>query len=126
MFATRVTRINIAIGVLLSMLVTASGALALEATAQRPKGPGGVRLDFCAQWARNCGQTAADMYCRRNGYEKAVRFQGEPARPTRVLGGCGSKRICDMPGCTGFQFITCSTSKSEPGPTRDWPVTHCD
>lgn len=35
---------------------------------------GGYRLDWCKNWAQNCGKPAADAYCEYKGYEYAISY----------------------------------------------------
>ncbi|MCK6451439.1 MAG: hypothetical protein L6R19_11375, partial [Alphaproteobacteria bacterium] len=66
---------------------------------------GGVRLDWCLSWARECGQPAADEFCLRQGYAGAgafTRATGVP--PTRII---SDDHICDLPDCSSFAAITC-------------------
>lgn len=77
-----------------------------------------ARLDFCQQFGQNCGQAAADQYCRIKGYERATKFESEPATPTRVI---GSGQECKGSRCAGFKFIVCFTSAQGPGKGEDWP-----
>ena len=69
---------------------------------------GGKRLDWCVNWAVGCGKEAADMYCKRVGYERAASFSeavniGQFA-PTRLI---GTGAVCDQAFCDGFSQITC-------------------
>ncbi len=66
---------------------------------------GGVRLDWCLSWARDCGQPAADEFCLRQGYAGAgafTRATGVP--PTRII---SDDQICDLPDCSSFAAIAC-------------------
>ena len=69
---------------------------------------GGYRLDWCRSWAAECGQPAADAFCRAKGYSRAIGYA--PAHdigastPTRVF---STGQICDQAFCDGFSSITC-------------------
>ncbi len=69
---------------------------------------GGVRLDWCRRWAAECGRPAADAFCRRRGYRRAVSFSF--ARDigrwtnTRII---STGQICHGNFCDGFRRITC-------------------
>ncbi len=69
---------------------------------------GGVRLDWCRFWARQCGAPAANAFCRARGYRRAVAYRKAVDvgrwEPTRVI---GSGRICSGSFCDGFRRITC-------------------
>lgn len=69
------------------------------------------RVDWCLHWARDCGQPAADAFCRRMGgkmgatvvswtQEKNIGSQSH----TYVM---GDKKVCREAFCDGFRTITC-------------------
>ena len=66
------------------------------------------RLDWCTRWGIDCGQKAADYYCRHWRYTGAVDFDADVnigrSAPTRTSIG---EEVCDQPFCTGFKYITC-------------------
>ncbi len=66
------------------------------------------RLDWCFKWGIDCGQPAADHFCRRRRFSGAKDFRAEPNvgryEPTRVA---GTDQVCNQPWCTGFDYITC-------------------
>jgi hypothetical protein len=96
---------HISIYVLSLGLLTFSGlAQAGEQTFHRPT-ISGVRLDWCYHWAQECGQPAADAFCRQEGYDRATKFAQVPdVPPTYVL---GDQRTCNAPGCDAIGDITC-------------------
>ena len=69
----------------------------------------GNRLDWCREWAQNCGKPAADAFCRVKGYSRAVNFAKAPnvgaSQPTQII---TSGQICNQAGCDGFSAITCA------------------
>jgi hypothetical protein len=67
---------------------------------------GDLRLDFCLEWSQNCGQPAADVWCRTKGMSRALEFATETVgvRGTRLI---GSNQVCLAAYCAGFTFITC-------------------
>jgi hypothetical protein len=66
---------------------------------------GARRLDWCLTWASNCGAPAANYYCKKKGYNKAVGFKiAENIFKTRIL-KTGEK--CTQPDCDGFKYIDC-------------------
>jgi hypothetical protein len=69
-------------------------------------GGDGIRLDWCREWATNCGAPAADAFCKSHGKVKAARFAAQPNVGLTVV--ISSKQICNMPGCTAFASIECS------------------
>ena len=103
---------------MVGLSIAASGASALEGTFNRPMYKGIARLDNCFAFGKECGQRAADTYCRVQGYEKAVRFATERARPTRIAAD-GS--LCDGDFYVAFSSITCSISAATRGKGVDWP-----
>ena len=79
----------------------------------------GVRLDWCAHFGTGCGQPAADLFCRENGFTSAARFSidaniGRRGVATLVF---GDGRLCSGPDCSGFRAITCTkVDVAVPGP----------
>lgn len=69
---------------------------------------GGYRLDWCREWATDCGQPAANTFCQAKGFSQATAFTPAhdigAATPTRVI---GSGQICGEAFCDGFSSITC-------------------
>ena len=66
----------------------------------------GNRLDWCLGWGKECGQPAADEFCRFKGYKSALRFEvAHMVGPTKVI---GTGEMCSVPACDGFLYITCS------------------
>jgi hypothetical protein len=81
-----------------------SGNEATETTYKKPKIKG-VRLDWCREWAQNCGEPAALAFCKSRGDDEVVSFKIAPdIGKTRVI---GTGEICDDPSCDGFKQITC-------------------
>lgn len=66
------------------------------------------RLDWCVNWGQDCGQPAADTFCKRKRYTAARTFEIDPnigaAQPTMII---GSKQVCDKDFCAGFKSIVC-------------------
>jgi hypothetical protein len=69
----------------------------------------GHRVDLCRVWGNECGQAAADEFCRRSGFSSAEGFTVDhdigAATPTRTLVDGG---ICNQAFCDGFESITCT------------------
>jgi len=65
---------------------------------------GGAIVDACLYLNANCGQPAADNFCKVVGFASAVNFQAAPFRPTLVL---GSNQLCNEPHCNGLFLVTC-------------------
>lgn len=72
--------------------------------------PGGPRIDWCLNWGTDCGEEAADAFCRRQGYARAVEggFKKDPDLST-VTVVQGSGRTCDGRDrhCDSFKKIKC-------------------
>jgi len=73
----------------------------------------GARLDWCREWAANCGKPAADAFCRRKGHPRSTGFQIEhnigTASPTRII---GTGQVCGDQGCDGFRYVDCADRAS--------------
>jgi hypothetical protein len=75
----------------------------------------GSRLDLCLLWGEQCGQPAADAFCRDQGFDQASAWA--PAEnigatePTVVM---TSRAVCSHPDCDGFESITCTRPASAP------------
>lgn len=78
------------------------------------------RVDVCRVWGSDCGQPAADEFCRRQGYERAEGFTIAEdigaSTPTMTL---EDGKVCDQGYCDGFQVIVCT--RPGPGPLSDDP-----
>jgi hypothetical protein len=84
----------------------ANGAVTYFSPTLKLPGGDGVRLDWCREWANDCGAPAADAFCKLHGKVKAARFAAQAnAGLTMVI---SSKQICNAPGCTAFASIECS------------------
>jgi hypothetical protein len=73
-------------------------------TYNKPK-IGSWRVDWCLTWATDCGQPAADFYCKKQGHTSATAF--------KIANNLGKTKIyktgetCQQPECDGFRYITC-------------------
>jgi hypothetical protein len=70
---------------------------------------GGLPIDACYQWAKDCEKPAADEFCRRNGFSGAASWKtDEPMPRTRII---SSGQICETGknwrSCGGFTVIEC-------------------
>lgn len=83
----------------------------------------GERLDWCRNFGNNCGQAAADLFCREMRFERAVDFAFAPNLGRTLVFGDG--RLCEAPQCGGFVHITCqrAVAATPPGvaPSPDVP-----
>lgn len=73
-----------------------------------------VRLDWCRNWGKNCGEPAADLFCREKGFARAGKFTrdettGKKGIPSVVF---GDRRICNAEYCNSFKQITCIRRKA--------------
>ena len=68
----------------------------------------GYRLDWCREWAIDCGKGAADAFCKRFGYTGAKSWEIDSdiglTIPTKII---TSGKICNQDFCDGFKFIKC-------------------
>ncbi len=65
----------------------------------------GIALDYCREWARNCGKPAADAWCRANGYKTSVDYAvTSDTPPTRII---STGKICDKSFCDRIVEIKC-------------------
>ena len=64
----------------------------------------GIRLDYCLSFGRDCGQPAADYFCRQNGYERASDFRKEDKIGHTKIFKTGE--ICERENnnCGGFKY----------------------
>lgn len=73
------------------------------------------RVDWCMNWGANCGGPAASAFCQRMGYSHATAWTQAPNiggySPTLVL---GDGAVCNQPGCSGFDSITCASAAPAP------------
>lgn len=67
------------------------------------------RVDSCLYLNRQCGEPAADAWCRGKGFEKAIDWEIDhdigATTPTYLMGDQG---LCDYALCDGFKYITCA------------------
>ena len=65
---------------------------------QGQDGSGNMRVDWCLNWAANCGKPAAEAFCQARGFRQATSFQSQQTGgPTWVA---GDRKICLQPACT--------------------------
>jgi hypothetical protein len=91
--------------------VTATGLGESEHTQIANPMYAGYRVDWCKNWASDCGGPAAEAYCDAkygtssiaSAWKKAVNIGA--SAPTRTI---GDGRICDQAYCDGFESITCT------------------
>jgi hypothetical protein len=75
----------------------------------------GVAVDWCLNWAADCGKPAADRFCQDHGFPQATRFEvAEDVGPTRIL---ATGQECNDPRCDGFAVIECAGTSSANQPT---------
>jgi len=68
----------------------------------------GYRVDVCRQWGMECGQPAADEWCRRNGKQRASSYRIQEnigtSESTVVI---GTGQLCKEAYCDAFSRIVC-------------------
>jgi hypothetical protein len=71
----------------------------------------GHLLDWCLNWAADCGKPAADAWCKTKGFDDAKNIHKweNPGQQTRVI---GSGQVCDDAECDAFAQITCEKADS--------------
>lgn len=108
---TKMMRLLACVLVLITSLTTTFTVARAQHVFEQPR-IDGVRLDWCFNWATDCGKPAADRFCFDQGFGRATRFEvAEDVGPTRVL---ATGQPCDDPGCDGFAVIECGT-RAQPG-----------
>ncbi len=66
---------------------------------------GGYGLDYCREWASNCGMPAAKSFCRSKGYSRAIDFHYlKDNQKTRVING---GQVCDALYCDRIDKVVC-------------------
>ncbi len=74
----------------------------------------GFALDKCKRWGQECGQPAADEFCRRNSYTRAESGErrgylveedyGRTGNPTKII---GTGQLCRADFCDRISFVRC-------------------
>lgn len=65
----------------------------------------GAGVDACLHWGTECGDAAANEFCRRQGFTQASDHSLKlDSPPTLIL---GDNVVCNDPGCDRFATITC-------------------
>jgi len=78
----------------------------LATTYVKPEHPSGLRLDWCKNWASNCGKPAADAFCVIKGHSYSSGFaQASQVGLTRVLQD--NRMVCWGQPCDSFRYIAC-------------------
>jgi hypothetical protein len=72
----------------------------------RPMASAYTRIDWCLTWATDCGQPAADAFCRMKGFDKAASFNRLANVPPTIT--LRDARTCDAPGCDAIADVTCA------------------
>jgi len=65
---------------------------------------GGAIVDWCANWAHDCGWGGAHQFCHSKGFDRALSFDIFHPGRTYVI---GSNQYCDGDVCRGFRFVRC-------------------
>lgn len=116
-----------------TIVAALTGLLAAAADAEEklfePPVHAGYRVDICRVWGSDCGQPAADEFCRLQGFQRAdmsmVDHDIGAVTPTRTL---GDGKVCDQSFCDGFGAINCvrtdteTQSSAQPAPPKPQPA----
>jgi len=87
-------------------------SLAAQETFREPK-VDKIRVDWCLTWGTDCGQPAADEFCRRQGFKRALSFEVTRGVGQTWLLGSGKT----FPHGDAFFYVVCSrTDPVPPGP----------
>lgn len=75
----------------------------------------GNRLDRCVNFGDGCGEEAADLWCKEQGYAHSIAFgiDTEPSTPTRTL---ATDILCQptLRDCDAFAWIDCEQDPIKP------------
>jgi hypothetical protein len=101
---TRTSRYIILSAAALGLALT--GAARAEITEFAAPAYKGHLLDWCFNWAADCGKKPADAWCKLQGYDGVEAFKKweNPNKSTRLI---GSNQVCDEPECDSYTKIAC-------------------
>ena len=103
----------------ITLLLGVTAVSALDRRFDRPKyKEQSSRLDACYSFGKNCGNKVADEYCKIQGFDRALNFETEYARPTKTM---VDGQTCNASFCASFKHIVCTTRRANPGPRLGWP-----
>jgi hypothetical protein len=68
----------------------------------------GYRLDWCRIFENECGEPAANAFCKLNGFKRSSTFNIERSPGTQTM-TIGQNSICNPSShvCDSFSYITC-------------------
>lgn len=87
----------------ISAAVDGQGASTAGGFYARPK-IGATDVDFCLYAGTECGQKAADLFCRSWGYKEADTWETAASESTYTM---LSQMICENNGCIALRNVTC-------------------
>jgi hypothetical protein len=70
----------------------------------------GVVIGSCLADGVSCGKTAADAFCRQEGFTESILFAREKVVAARIL---DSGAMCEGEACEAFKRIKCYLPKEE-------------
>ena len=90
------------------VLIVVSSGLSLADRVFNDPQVDGYGLDYCREWAQNCGKPAADAYCQSRGFNQAVDFSVvNDNQKTRIING---GQVCDADFCDRIVRVACQES----------------
>jgi hypothetical protein len=111
------TRMTVAILMLAGCLNVSNSADAQTVINNPIAGPncsniaGCIPVDNCREFARDCGQPAADLFCQQHGFRRATSFHVTDTHKTIILSTseiCETQIIQPPQVCGMFDTVTCS------------------
>ncbi|HON78359.1 MAG TPA: hypothetical protein PK544_07705 [Spirochaetota bacterium] len=65
----------------------------------------GIRLDWCRDYATDCGDKAADIFCQSKGHSRSLKWETEDGGGRTII--ISDNEICRGSHCTAFKYVIC-------------------
>lgn len=65
----------------------------------------GVRVDWCLDYATDCGDKAADRFCQSKGHARSLKWETEDGGGRTII--ISDSEICRGGHCTAFKYVIC-------------------